>query len=138
MLGTAGFRLFGAAEIDGELELDVETAAELVGCTGCGVRATSHGRRMALVRDLSMSGRPTRLRWNKRLWRCHEPLCDRQTWTEASEHVRARVADRTSEDRDLCRGRRGQPQRRSGRPRLRRGLGDHDERGSRTWRAAGR
>lgn len=60
----------------------METDAEVVGCTGCGVRAVSHGRRETLVRDLPVAGRPSRLRWRKRLWRCHEPLCVRQTWTE--------------------------------------------------------
>ncbi len=92
MLGMAGFRLLDAIELDGELELVVETGAALVGCTDCGVRATSHGRRDTVVRDLPVSGRPTRLRWRKRLWRCHEPVCARQTWSEASAHIIARAS----------------------------------------------
>lgn len=92
MLGMPGVRLLRAVEVGGELELVIETGADRVGCTGCGVRAVSHGRRETLVRDLPVSGRPTRLRWRKRLWRCHEPRCQRQTWTEASEHIAARAA----------------------------------------------
>lgn len=76
----------------GELELVVETDAELVGCRACGVRAVSHGRRETVVRDLPIAGRPTRLRWRKRLWRCHEPLCATKTWSERSVHILARAS----------------------------------------------
>lgn len=48
--------------------------------------------RETLVRDLPVSGRPTRLRWLERLWRCHEPLCARQTWTETSALVLGRAS----------------------------------------------
>jgi transposase len=43
------------------------------------------------VRDLAGFGRPTRLRWMKRRWRCREPRCAAQTWTETSEHLDAQV-----------------------------------------------
>ncbi len=66
MLGMSGFSVLEARDVDGELELVVETGEVVVGCTGCGVRAVSHGRRETLVRDLAVSGRPTRLRWRKR------------------------------------------------------------------------
>ncbi len=92
MLGLSGFRLLAAVETGGELELVVETTAAMVGCTGCGVQAVSHGRRETLVRDLPVSGRPSRLRWRKRLWRCHEPLCGVATWSETSAHVAARAS----------------------------------------------
>ena len=75
LLGLPGFVLLDVREVDGELELLVETARAVVGCRGCGVRAVSHGRRETVVRDLPITGRPTRLRWRKRLWRCHEDLC---------------------------------------------------------------
>jgi transposase len=92
VLGMPGMRLCDVRQLDGELELVVETDAEVVGCTGCGVRAVSHGRRETLVRDLPVAGRPSRLRWRKRLWRCHEPRCAIQTWTERSEHIAPRAA----------------------------------------------
>lgn len=39
MLGFAGMRVLGARDVDGELELLVETTAERDWCRGCGVRA---------------------------------------------------------------------------------------------------
>lgn len=92
MLGMAGMCVLEVRDVKGELELIIETDADLVGCTGCGVRAVSHGRRETLVRDLPMAGRPTRLRWRKRLWRCHEPLCATKTWSEHSEHITPRAS----------------------------------------------
>ncbi len=35
LVGLAGFRLLAAADIDGELELLVETVTDLVGCPLC-------------------------------------------------------------------------------------------------------
>jgi transposase len=84
MLGLPGFRVLGAAEVDGELETVIETAAGRDWCRACGVRARSHARREVLVRDVDAFGRPARLRWRKRVWRCPEPACDACTWTEQS------------------------------------------------------
>ena len=36
-------------------------------------------------RDLAAFGRPARLVWHKRRWRCAEPRCDARTWTETHE-----------------------------------------------------
>jgi len=41
--------------------------------------------------DLACFGRPARLVWVKRRWRCVEPARDAKTWTERSEHVDAQV-----------------------------------------------
>ncbi len=51
VLGLPEFRLLDAVEVDGELELTVETAAG-GWCRGCGVRARSKGRYDTLVRDV--------------------------------------------------------------------------------------
>jgi transposase len=91
VLGLAGFRVLGVAEVDGELELRVETAAARVGCPECGVVATLHDRREVVVRDVDAFGRRTRLRWDKRVWRCEEPECAKRTWTERSEAIRPRM-----------------------------------------------
>jgi transposase len=41
-------------------------------------------------RDLAIFGRPARLVWWKRRWRCAEPLCAMRTWTESSSAFSSR------------------------------------------------
>ena len=82
LLGLDGFQVVSAELVDGEWQLGVQTTATIVGCVGCGVRATSHSRRLVRVRDLPIGGRPVVLWWRKRLWRCREPACGVRTWTE--------------------------------------------------------
>lgn len=76
----------------GELWLFVETAADFVGCSECGTRATGHGRARTLVRDLPISGRPTVLCWKKRRWPCPEPDCETNTWSETTPEIAPRAA----------------------------------------------
>jgi transposase len=70
LLGLDGFQLVSAELVGGEWQLVVQTTATVVGCAGCGVRATPHGRRTGRVRDLPIGGRPVVLWWRKHLWRC--------------------------------------------------------------------
>jgi transposase len=105
-----GFVVGAQVEVDGELWLQVETTAELVGCSGCGTRAVGHGRRRVKVRDLPMAGRPVVVVWVKRIWRCPEPDCDVGIWTEQhaaiapraslTERARAEICRRVGEDED--------------------------------------
>ena len=76
MLGLPGFRVLEAVDVDGELETLVETTAGRDWCRACGVLARSHARREVLVRDVDAFGRPARLRWRKRVWRCPESADD--------------------------------------------------------------
>jgi hypothetical protein len=62
VVGMPGFRLLAAVEVDGELHQLVETTAAVVGCSGCGTRAMSKGRRDVHVRDLPAAPTPT-ARW---------------------------------------------------------------------------
>ena len=55
------------------------------------MRAEAQDRMPVDVRDLACFGRPARLVWIKRRWRCREPLCRRRTWTEHSDHVDAQA-----------------------------------------------
>ena len=103
---------------DGELWLLVETTTDLVGCPSCGVRAVGHGRSVVQVRDLPMGGRPVRLVWRKRRWRCRDPDCPTKTFTETSELGRG-VAHHPGGQGDLSAGRRRRPQRGRGGPALR-------------------
>ena len=45
LLGLDGFVIITTAEVGGELELLVETTADLVGCPGCGAVARAKDRR---------------------------------------------------------------------------------------------
>jgi transposase len=91
LLGLDGFQLVSAELVGGEWQLVVQTTVMVIGCTGCGVPATPHGRRTVRVRDLPIGGRPVVLCWRKRLWRCREPACGVRTWTERLAAIRPRA-----------------------------------------------
>jgi len=84
LLGLDGFRVLEVTESVDELVISIETEAALVGCESCGVRAEAQDRMAVDVRDLSCFGRPARLVWNKRRWRCGDGDCEAKTWTEQS------------------------------------------------------
>jgi hypothetical protein len=84
LLGLDGFRVLEVTEGPDELVITIETTADFVGCSACGVRAEAHDRMPIAVRDLACFGRPGRLVWVKR--RCREPRCEARTWTERSVH----------------------------------------------------
>jgi len=91
LLGLSGFRVLDVVEHDAEVVIRVETTASRAFCRSCGVRAEPQDRMRVDVRDLACFGRPARLVWSKRRWRCREPQCRARTWTETSEHVDAQV-----------------------------------------------
>jgi len=91
MFGLAGFVVLGVEEIGGELEVTVETTESRTGCPRCGVVAVLHDRRVTVVRDVDGFDQSVRLGWRKRVWRCHEPLCEQVTWTETSAGIAARA-----------------------------------------------
>ena len=103
VLGLPGFVVLAVSEFAGELEQAVETTAGEGWCPGCGVRAQLHDRRPSWVRDLPAAGRPVTLVWVKRIWRCVEPRCPRQTWTETTEAIRPRSAWTERARREACR-----------------------------------
>lgn len=103
MLGLDGFRVLEVIERPDELVVRVETTADVVGCKGCGVRAEAQDRVRVAVRDLACFGRPARLVWVKRRWRCREPLCVRKTWTETSTELDAQVVLTRRAGAEACR-----------------------------------
>lgn len=103
LLGLPGFRVLEVIETDDQLVVTIETSATVVGCQDCGVRAESQDRVPVDIRDLACFGRPARLRWIKRRWRCREPRCDRKTWTERSEHLDAQVVLTRRAGAEACR-----------------------------------
>lgn len=103
LLGLDGFRVLAATETEAELVIRVETTADVVGCPGCGVRAQAQDRVDVEIRDLPAFGRPARLVWRKRRWRCREQLCATKTWTEQSEHISARCVLTQRAGAESCR-----------------------------------
>ena len=91
LLGLSGFRVLEVVEGDAEVVIDIESVADVAGCAECGVRAEAQDRMAVEIRDLACFGRPARLRWCKRRWRCVDPDCEAKTWTEASPHVSSRT-----------------------------------------------
>jgi zinc-finger of transposase IS204/IS1001/IS1096/IS1165 len=61
----------------------------LGGLRRCGRRAEAQDRMPVEIRDLACFGRPARLVWHKRRWRCVDTDCESKTWTEHSAHVSA-------------------------------------------------
>lgn len=86
LVGLDGFHVLDVAERDGQrgpwLRVVVESAPQVMGCPTCGVVAGSHGRRNVALIDTPCFGRPVRLVWRKRAWRCAEPSCPAGVVTE--------------------------------------------------------
>ncbi len=111
MLGRDGVRVLRVQEGAGEIVIEIETIGELVGCPGCGVVARAHGRTAVDYRELAAFGRPVRLRWDKRRWRCEESRCTTRIWTEESPSFSARCLLTNRAGVEYCRqvGRNARP-----------------------------
>jgi len=111
MLGLPGFRVLGVEESAAEVVILIEMVDEVVGCPGCGVLARAHGRAAVDYRDLAAFGRPARLRWHKRRWRCEESACATRTWTEESSAFSTRCLLTNRAGAECCRqvGRNARP-----------------------------
>ncbi|WP_369074439.1 transposase family protein, partial [Nocardioides malaquae] len=60
-----------------------------------------HGRRVQVLHDAPCFGRPVRVWWRKRIWRCPEPSCPR--WAMAAGS-RSSTTRRASAGRCGCGG----------------------------------
>ena len=103
LLGLDGFRVLEVNEAPDELVITIETSLDVVGCRRCGTRAHAQDRMPIDIRDLPCFGRPARLRWIKRRWRCVDPDCDAKSWTEGSPHVDAQVVLTRRAGAEACR-----------------------------------
>src|SRR5205814_1020443 len=103
LLDIAGFVVGAHVLDDGEWWLLVETTADVIGCPDCGVRAVGHGRRRVQVRDLPIAGRPVRLVWAKRIWRCPDPDCATRTWSECHDEIAPRASLTRRARIEMCR-----------------------------------
>jgi transposase len=86
LVGLDGFHVLEVAEYVGRrgrwLRVVVESPPRVMGCPTCGVVAGSHGRSNVTLIDTPCFGRPVRLVWRKRTWRCAEPSCPAGVVTE--------------------------------------------------------
>ena len=69
------------------LVVTVESPPAEEGCRSCGVIAASHGRRTVDLADAPYFGRPVRVEWRKRTWRCREPACPVKSFTEQDPRI---------------------------------------------------
>jgi transposase len=58
-------------------------------CPACGTRATLKDRDTVRLVDLPAFGRPARLVWRKRRWRCPDRGCSKGSWTELAATIAA-------------------------------------------------
>ena len=82
LVGLEGFHVIEVAQHQRHLRVVIESSPRVEGCTTCGVVATSHGRRDVRLVDVPSFGRPVRLIWRKRTWRCAELQCTARSFTE--------------------------------------------------------
>ena len=69
------------------LRVHVELTRSVQGRPSCGVVAHVKDRRRVELVDLSMGGRPMRVIWRKRRFRCSEPSCPTGSWTEDDPRI---------------------------------------------------
>ena len=94
-----GVAVSGVAERRGAR---IEIGVELTGrpcCGGCGGPVWAHGSSRVDLVDLPAFGRPVRLRWKKRRWRCPEAACSVGTFIDRHDAIalpRARMTTRAA------------------------------------------
>lgn len=103
LLGLDGFRVLAVTETGGEVIIRIETTTDVISCGGCGHRAESQDRVDRHIRDLACFGRPSRLVWAKRRWRCRRSPCPAKTWTETSSEVSPRTVLTRRAGWEMCR-----------------------------------
>lgn len=98
LVGLDGLRVIAVEHRSGvALTVTVESPPGPVGCPCCGVLAVGHGRVTVPLVDAPAMGRPVRLLWRKRRWRCAEAGCPVVTFLEQDERIalpRAKLTQR--------------------------------------------
>jgi transposase len=85
MFGVSGMHVLDVEVDDQCLVVTVESDQLEAGCPRCGVLAVGHGRRVHVVHDAPCFDQVTLVRWRKRIWRCREPLCTMDTFSETHD-----------------------------------------------------
>jgi transposase len=87
LVGLDGLHVVSVVEDGKRLVVAVESPPARAACPACGVIAVSHGRRNVTLIDIPCFGRPVRLVWRKRTWRCADGDCERGTFHEQDDRV---------------------------------------------------
>jgi transposase len=87
LVGLPDLHVVEVADGGDRLLVTVESPPTPAGCPVCGVLAASHGRRAVSLIDAPCFGRPVRVVWRKRTWRCREPACSGRSFTEQDERI---------------------------------------------------
>src|SRR3546814_17186901 len=88
--GASGFEVIGSVDGEFEVQIEVQSTVTVVGCGGCGTRATAEDRRWVTVRDAPAGNLAGVGRWRKRIWACLEAGGVVKTWTEQADWGGAR------------------------------------------------
>ncbi|MBO0879702.1 MAG: transposase family protein [Mycobacterium sp.] len=91
MFNADGLHVLDVRRGHRKLVITVESDADAAGCPECGVLAVRHGRRPAKAADAPCFGLPVLIIWLKRIWRCAEPDCAMQSWSETHELIAPRA-----------------------------------------------
>jgi transposase len=92
LVGLPDVTVLGVADLlpSVPIVVHIETVLEQPAvCPGCGARAALKDRDAVQLVDLPAFGRPARLVWRKRRWRCPSTACARRSWTELAPAIAA-------------------------------------------------
>ena len=92
--GLSGAHVIGVERQDGRLRVTVQSPWALMGCSECGVVASSRGRRTRVLQDVPGVVR-VEVVWRQRRWACLDAGCSRGTFSEQPDSLghRGRAGD---------------------------------------------
>jgi len=87
-VGLGDVEVFGVGDdVGGPLRVHIRRRTSRPVCEGCGGPLWSDGERAVELVDLPAFGRPARLVWHKRRWRCAQSGCSAGTVTEQDPEI---------------------------------------------------
>jgi transposase len=84
LVGLPDVTVLGVGDWPKWLRVEIVSTADRPVCARCAISAHAHGHRQVVFVDLPSFGRPVRLVWHKRRWRC--PAC-RAAWTSQDPRI---------------------------------------------------
>lgn len=102
-LGSAGSSCWVCQRRSGSWSRSSRPPRRRCGATGAGWRPSRTAAGGRWSGTCPRPAAPVTLLWLKRLWRCPEPACEVKTWSETSEHIRARSSLTERARREACR-----------------------------------